>query len=177
MKALIWNIRSVRSQNTFQGVQILHNYHKFSFMALMELFQPVNLINRYRRKLRMPRDIHNNNEKIWIFSNHGFEVTMKSNLEQKLIVLLQNQPMALSFYITIVYAKCDSNQRLELWENLYSLSNGMDKRIIGGDFNVVLIAEEKIGGLPMEGTDYEDFKTCIESCDLVQVKFKGSPFT
>lgn len=42
---------------------------------------------------------------------------------------------------------------------------------------MVLSAEEKIGGLPVEGSDYEDFKTCIESCDLAQVKFKGSPFT
>lgn len=45
---------------------------------------------------------------------------------------------------------------------------------IGGDFNDVLNGEEKIGGLLV---DYDDFRTCIESCDLSQIHFKGSPFT
>lgn len=41
--------------------------------------------------------------------------------------------------------------------------------LIGGDFNVVLSREEKIGGLPVVAVDYEDLKTCIGSCDLSQV--------
>uniref|UniRef100_M1DHQ7 AP endonuclease/reverse transcriptase n=1 Tax=Solanum tuberosum TaxID=4113 RepID=M1DHQ7_SOLTU len=126
----------------------------------------------------MSEGAHNSNGKIWIFSNQGYEVTVESSSEQQLTVLLQNQPLSLSFYVTIVYAKCDSIQRLELWDELFSIANRMDKPwIIGGDFNVVLNSEEKIGGLPVRDADCEDFKTCIESCDLAQVKFKGSPFT
>lgn len=44
-------------------------------------------------------------------------------------------------------------------------------------FNVVLGGEEKIEGLPVVDEDSEDFRTCIESCDLNQVQFKGSLFT
>ncbi|WMV30609.1 hypothetical protein MTR67_023994 [Solanum verrucosum] len=47
----------------------------------------------------------------------------------------------------------------------------------GGDFNVVLNGEEKIGGRPVTGNEVEDFHNCIESNDLYQVQFKGSPFT
>ncbi|KAH0708725.1 hypothetical protein KY284_010152 [Solanum tuberosum] len=47
----------------------------------------------------------------------------------------------------------------------------------GGDFNVKLNSEEKKGELLVVDADYEDFKNCIEFCDLVQVQFKGSPFT
>lgn len=45
--------------------------------------------------------------------------------------------------------------------------------LIGGDFNVVVNGEKKIGGLPVDFAEVDDFK----SCDLTQVSFKGSPFT
>lgn len=129
---------------------MLHNFHKFAFVALLEPFQPVRCINRYRRRLRMPVVNHNSNGKIWVFTNHGYEVTVVSNTDQQLTVLLLDQNTALSFYATIVYAKCDSTQRLELWDELYQLSVNMDRPwLIGGDFNVVLNGEEKIGGLPV----------------------------
>ncbi|KAG5600130.1 hypothetical protein H5410_031500 [Solanum commersonii] len=55
---------------------------------------------------------------------------------------------------------------------------GMDRPwLIGGDFNVVLSREEKIRGLLVVTPNYQEFKTCIDSCDLSQVQFRGSPFT
>lgn len=55
-----------------------------------------------------------------------------------------------SFYATFVYTKCDSIQRLDFRDDLYQLCGGMDGPwLIGGDFNVVLNGEEKIGGLPV----------------------------
>ncbi|KAG5610699.1 hypothetical protein H5410_021980 [Solanum commersonii] len=49
--------------------------------------------------------------------------------------------------------------------------------LIGGNFNVVLNAKEKIGRLPVKDIDHEDFDCCIESCELSKVQYKGSPFT
>ncbi|XP_060170566.1 uncharacterized protein LOC132601498 [Lycium barbarum] len=49
--------------------------------------------------------------------------------------------------------------------------------LIGGDFNVVLNYEEKIEGNPIQPQDIEEFAFCINSCELEEVKFKGSPFT
>lgn len=88
MKALIWNIRSVRSQHAFQRVQMLHNFHKFALVALLEPFQPVTCINRYKRRLRMPMVTHNINGKIWVFTNDGCDVTVVNNTEQQLTALL-----------------------------------------------------------------------------------------
>ncbi|KAG5589342.1 hypothetical protein H5410_039856 [Solanum commersonii] len=100
------------------------------------------------------------------------------NTNQHIPIFLLNQNSTFSCYATFVYVKCDSTQRLELWNDLYQLSEGMDRPwLIGGDFNRVLSGEEKIGELPIMADDYEDFKTCIEVCDLSQVQFKGSPFT
>ncbi|XP_059289345.1 uncharacterized protein LOC132042852 [Lycium ferocissimum] len=49
--------------------------------------------------------------------------------------------------------------------------------LIGGDFNVILNEEEKIGGLPVFPQEYEDFAFCLHSCELHEMPFKGSPFT
>lgn len=40
-----------------------------------------------------------------------------------------------------------------------------------GDFNVVLNEDEKIGGLIVVNEDYDDFACCIESCELIEVKY------
>ncbi|KAH0695912.1 hypothetical protein KY289_013394 [Solanum tuberosum] len=46
-----------------------------------------------------------------------------------------------------------------------------------GDFNVISIDEEKIGGLHFYPQEYEDFAFCVNSCELFDINFKGSPFT
>lgn len=58
-----------------------------------------------------------------------------------------------------------------------SISNGnVSPWLVGGDFNVVLNKEEKIGGV-VTASDVEDFHDCIETCELFQVQHKGIPFT
>lgn len=69
--------------------------------------------------------------------------------------------------VTIVYAKCDRSQRLDLWDNIISIANGVSEPwIIGGDFNLVLYASDKIGGLLDTLDENEDFWDCIEITKL-----------
>ncbi|XP_060210542.1 uncharacterized protein LOC132637478 [Lycium barbarum] len=49
--------------------------------------------------------------------------------------------------------------------------------LVGEDFNVVLNEDEKIGGNPVIPQDYEDFVFCSNSCELLEIAFKESPFT
>ncbi|XP_075087698.1 uncharacterized protein LOC142169695 [Nicotiana tabacum] len=49
--------------------------------------------------------------------------------------------------------------------------------LVGGDFNVILHKDEKIGGLPVYPSEYEDFSFCVNSCGLFDQGYKGSPFT
>ncbi|XP_055830911.1 uncharacterized protein LOC129899942 [Solanum dulcamara] len=37
--------------------------------------------------------------------------------------------------------------------------------------------DEKIGGLPVFPHEYEDFAFCINSCELLEINYKGSIFT
>ncbi|XP_070032139.1 uncharacterized protein [Nicotiana tomentosiformis] len=49
--------------------------------------------------------------------------------------------------------------------------------VVGGDFNVLIDEDEKIGEIPVYPPEYEDFACCANSCALFDVGYKGSPFT
>ncbi|XP_075099052.1 uncharacterized protein LOC142175940 [Nicotiana tabacum] len=60
-------------------------------------------------------------------------------------------------------------ERMELWDHLYYLASDMELPwLVGGDFNVVLHEDEKIGGLPVHPPEYEDFAFCVNSCGLFE---------
>ncbi|XP_059289372.1 uncharacterized protein LOC132042884 [Lycium ferocissimum] len=92
----------------------------------------------------------------------------------KLVFLDLNKTLV----ITLIYAKCDERERLQLWEDIYDVAGSTNSPwLVGGDFNVVLHEDEKIGGIPVQPQDYEDFAFCVNSCELLETGFKGSHFT
>jgi len=176
-KALFWNIRSVRTQNAFHRVQMLYRHHKFFLIALMEPFQDTRHIRKYKRRLGMQYVNYNSNGQIWVFIQEGIHVGVVSDSEQQLTLHLSfhngNQ-----FLVTLVYAKCTAVERLRLWKDIYAIGDNHSLPwMVGGDFNVVMGEEEKIGGLPVYLHEYEDFSFCINSCELNDLHFSGSPFT
>lgn len=118
MKAILWNIRSVKSQKAFQRFQMLHKYNKFAFIALIEPFQHIRTINRYRNRIQMPSVYYNCNEKIWCFVNHDFDVVVIVDREQQLSFQFKDLDSGRDFLESLVYAKCDRSKRLHLWDSL-----------------------------------------------------------
>ncbi|XP_060183224.1 uncharacterized protein LOC132613196 [Lycium barbarum] len=144
----------------------------------MEPFQHQNQIQKYRRKLGMPYANSNCNGKIWFFVQDNIDVEVLLDIEQAITVKLQFQDFNKEMVVTMVYAKCSDVERMQLWDSLYLLANNMTAPwLVGGDFNVILNEEEKIGGLPVLPQEYEDFAFCLNSCELHEMPFKGSPFT
>lgn len=91
---------------------------------------------------------------------------------------MKHQQQLHSFIVTLVYAKYNNEDSLILWEDICQLSSHMEGPwLVGGDFNIVLNIEEKIGGLPIQDADHQDFDICIQNCDLFKIHFKGNPFT
>jgi len=120
-KALFWNIMSVRTQQTFHRVQMLHRHHKFLMIALMKPLQSTKQLQRYKRRIAMPYANYNTNGKIWVFVNHHIQVGVVADSDQQLTLQLTledgNQILA-----TVVYAKCSNIERLSLWGDLSSIS-------------------------------------------------------
>ncbi|XP_060202736.1 uncharacterized protein LOC132631154 [Lycium barbarum] len=81
-------------------------------------------------------------------------------------------------YVTIVYAKCTSLERQELWDDLTDISNQVQSGwCIGGDFNVILEPSEKIGGKIHRAYKSFDFAACVNRCGLEDAGFVGSNYT
>lgn len=59
MKAIIWNDRFVKSQKAFQEVQMLNKFHKFAFITLLEPFQHIRTINKYKNMVQIPLVFYN----------------------------------------------------------------------------------------------------------------------
>ncbi|KAH0748476.1 hypothetical protein KY290_027708 [Solanum tuberosum] len=79
---------------------------------------------------------------------------------------------------TVIYAKCDALERINMWDDIYNISVNYNMPwLVGGDFNVIMSDEEKTGGLPVYPQAYEDFSFGMNSCELLDINFKGSPFT
>ncbi|XP_019224508.1 PREDICTED: uncharacterized protein LOC109206171 [Nicotiana attenuata] len=178
IKALIWNIRSVNTQQAFPSVINTQREHNFFVIALMEPFQKKGYIQRYKRRLNLESAFSNMNGKIWLFFDVVVEWELIVKTEQHVIVKVFHHDFGKRIMMTFVYAKCSSIERLELWDNLWYPAIDMELPwLVVGDFNVVLHKDEKIGGLPVHPLEYEDFAFCVNSCGLLDQGYKGSHFT
>uniref|UniRef100_A0A1U7Y9B7 Uncharacterized protein LOC104245743 n=1 Tax=Nicotiana sylvestris TaxID=4096 RepID=A0A1U7Y9B7_NICSY len=165
-------------ESAFQRVINMQKEHGFFIVALMEPKQKKKFLNRYRRRLGMEAAISNVNGKIWLFFDSVVEWDLVVDNEQQITIRVYHQDLGIYIMMTFVYAKFCALERLELWDSLYCLASDMELPwLVGGDFNVVLGKEEKIGGLPVYPPEYEDFAFCVNSCELFDLGFKGSPFT
>ncbi|XP_060182548.1 uncharacterized protein LOC132612262 [Lycium barbarum] len=101
------------------------------------------------------------------------------NKEEKEITLKFNHNIRDQFvYITAVYAKCTSTERKDLWDSLATVSANIDAPwCIGGDFNVIMDSNEKMGGLPHRAYKSIDFISCMDQCGVTDIGFVGSKYT
>lgn len=79
--------------------------------------------------------------------------------------------------VSFVYGSLNRKKRQDLWRNL-RLSYCRDQTlwVIIGDFNVILASNEKFWGLS-PGKRCPQFRDFVEDIDLLDLGFRGSPFT
>ncbi|WMV24107.1 hypothetical protein MTR67_017492 [Solanum verrucosum] len=129
-------------------------------------------IYQYKRRLGFDRAVANSSSKIWVFWNDQWNGQVIADSHQQITVRFCYQNKF--FRITSVYARCNSMERLELWEDIEAVADSIiEPWLVGGDFNVILNAEEKLGGLPFTHAEASDFAHCINNCALSELKSKG----
>ncbi|XP_074266480.1 uncharacterized protein LOC141589753 [Silene latifolia] len=81
------------------------------------------------------------------------------------------------FWLTMVYAYNGIQERKELWERLCTFKRSIQGAwVICGDFNIVLVPAERLGGnITVE--EMEDFKACLVECEVADVPASGSFYT
>lgn len=125
-----------------------------------------------------PLAIKNVSNKIWAFFDEKYEVSVVMDMVQQLTLKIVDTEDQQEFFLTLVFAKCDATERMELWDSLYALASDMNLPwLVGGDFNVIWDEEEKFGGLPVHIIEVDDFRHCVSTCNLFDLGFKGSIYT
>ncbi|XP_019242530.1 PREDICTED: uncharacterized protein LOC109222657, partial [Nicotiana attenuata] len=178
MDAIIWNVRSVNTKQAFERIITMHRQHHFEFIGILEPMQQSNKIERYRARIGLAQAVVNVSNKIWAFIDEVFEVDILYNMAQQLTLRLFHTETHVELVLTLVYAKCDHIERIELWDSLYAMAVDMSVPwLVGGDFNVIWDEEEKYGGLPVSLNEVDDFRHCMNTCNLTDLGFKGSIYT
>ncbi|PKU62205.1 hypothetical protein MA16_Dca011498 [Dendrobium catenatum] len=79
---------------------------------------------------------------------------------------------------SFVYADCSRVGRLALWVQLKNFaSNTSGPWCVGGDFNVIFNANERLGVNSPNINAMEDFNSMISTCDLQDIGFFGNAYT
>ncbi|XP_060212152.1 uncharacterized protein LOC132639745 [Lycium barbarum] len=117
--------------------------------------------------------------KIWVFIDAVVQWEILLDTNQQISLKLKYSATGIKMIATFVYAKCSPVERRELWDNIYSLANDMSLPWLvgGGGFNVILSEEKKIGGFPVDPSECDDFAFYVNSSELFDMGFKGSPYT
>ncbi|XP_070017110.1 uncharacterized protein LOC142172446 [Nicotiana tabacum] len=150
MDAIIWNVRSVNTMQAFERLVTMHRKHHFEFIGILEPMQQSHKMERYRARIGLAQAVVNVSNKIWAFIDKIFEVTILYNMTQQLTLRLTHTETHVELILTLVYAKCNRIERIELWDSLYAMTSDMTAPwLVGGDFNVIWDEEEKFGGLPV----------------------------
>ncbi|XP_075670276.1 uncharacterized protein LOC142640060 [Castanea sativa] len=83
-----------------------------------------------------------------------------------------------TWLLSAVYASLRVAERRLLWDNLCLVSNLHSLPwVITGDFNEVLIGEDKFGGRPVNMSRAIWFQDCLNHCKIINIGFFGLRFT
>ncbi|XP_016454638.1 uncharacterized protein LOC107778834 [Nicotiana tabacum] len=178
MNALIWNVRSVNTKKAFERAITMHRQYHFEFIGLMEPMQHARKLEKYRRRIGIAQAFGNISNNIWAFIDEVYKVKILMDMDQQLTMKLYNVDTKKTFILTLVYAKCDVIEMIELWDSMYGLATDMSLPwIVGSNFNVIWDEEEKFGGLPVHMNEVIDFRHCVNTCNLFDIGFKWSIYT
>ncbi|XP_071921862.1 uncharacterized protein [Coffea arabica] len=91
--------------------------------------------------------------------------------------LVYHNCLPIHLTVSVVHALCTREERRALWRDLLRDKPLHGPWLVGGDFNVVIDAGEKKGGLPFRLSEALDFLDCMSSAELFDAGFSGSSYT
>ncbi|KAA3472382.1 reverse transcriptase [Gossypium australe] len=115
---------------------------------------------------------------IWLFwDTNAVQVdVLKSHVQFIHVRIKQdNDP---DWLFTAVYASPNRQKRVDLWDELKMIAEGVDKPwLLAGDFNSIASINEKRGGAPFDHNSTAPFRNVINDLHLIDFGFVGLPFT
>nr|XP_027086510.1 uncharacterized protein LOC113708247 [Coffea arabica] len=177
-KGLFWNVRGISKAPKLRRIKKLIQMNNLQFLAFCEPWLEVDKVEQYRHKLGFHGVVHNVVGSIWVFFQEPFSGLVVGESPQHVSVRLSHDHVPGShLVVSFVHARCTPVERCELWEGLMRDNPGSAAWLVGGDFNVILDAEEKKGGRAFNPGEAMEFRQFINEANLMDAGFSGAQFT
>ncbi|KAK3217733.1 hypothetical protein Dsin_011703 [Dipteronia sinensis] len=184
MDCISWNVRGLGRLEKRRAVRKLVNKLKPSFLFIQEskvrsvYYRLVTLLGgRIITKGMIIDAVGSSGGLISLWSEDAFSAKECVNIDRCSIILGELAILKKEVVICNVYAPNTDAERVELWEFIVNNQRRFPVPwIVGGDFNVVLNASEKLGGPPI-WSHLRNFRNFIDAAMLVNLPMHGFPFT
>lgn len=110
IKAIIWNIRGMRSKEAFDRLIRLVKLHNVNFIALQEPFLGPYHIEDFRNLLGFEHALSNNNSKIWCFWRDSLNCSLIYHHKPQLTFKVNKTGDTDYIWVTAVYAKSNASR-------------------------------------------------------------------
>ncbi|KAK4384643.1 hypothetical protein Sango_3039400 [Sesamum angolense] len=134
--------------------------------------------NFFTRRLGFHKAVSNCSNFIWLFADFDLDLEVVWDHEQFIHVVIRSNLFHKPIWCTFVYASCSRSER-NLWDCIFQITsvNAQEPWLIGGDFNIILSAQEKRGGAQPKFRAMEDFANMVLECGLIDAGFEGTAHT
>nr|XP_023927086.1 uncharacterized protein LOC112038505 [Quercus suber] len=115
---------------------------------------------------------------LWLlWDSNQVEVVELSSTEQEIHVSVSS-PSKPHWLLSAVYGSPRFAERCLLWDNLNSVAESHSMPwVIAGDFNEVLMGDDKFGGRPVNLSRALRFQECLDNCRMIDIGFSGPRYT
>ncbi|XP_074277993.1 uncharacterized protein LOC141601599 [Silene latifolia] len=178
-----WNVRGMNREKKQLDV---HNFLQSNNAGLFGLIETKikpgrlnNVLNKVFKEWSISTNsAHHSGGRIWIvWKPNLFDVQFLEYNAQYIHMHIIEKGSQLQFYHTIVYAFSGISERESLWSDLKRIARySHGPWAVGGDFNCVLSANERLGG-KVSTSESEPFQDCLDSCSLMDSQALGAYYT
>lgn len=164
ISSIFWNIRGVKSKKAIHRFKKIIQINKVDSTVIMEPFVNMDKINKYMNSW----DINTASPiQMAKFGSFAMEITRKQLLltpTSKLSLKDFTVPVTVTCMLQLFMQNAPPVNNKRFWTDLNNVHNMIrGSWCIGGDFNVILYPEQKMGGKPHRMRNSLDFSSCMDA--------------
>lgn len=180
MNTISWNVRGLGNPRTFRIIKDLVQSRSPQILFLCETKCDVKITERVKTACKFSGcfTVRSNGASggLCMLWKDQCTVLIKSYSNNHIDAEITWEGVTWRF--TGIYGFPGASQKHKTWELICSLYLPDERPwLLGGDFNEVLRDEEKIGGIARKSRCMEDFRKCMDECNLNDLNVQGDIFT